>query len=62
MKTIEKPKFISRKSLSIRWGVSTLTLRRMQNSGELKAYYFGRDARYLISDIEDIEKMACVNI
>jgi hypothetical protein len=33
----------------------------MQNSGELKAYYLGRDARYLISDIEELEKMACVN-
>ena len=61
MKIIETPKFISRKSLSIRWGVSTMTLRRMQNSGELKAYYLGRDARYLISDIEELEKIACVN-
>lgn len=61
MRTIETPKFISRKSLSIRWEVSTMTLRRMQKSGELKAYYLGRDTRYLISDIEEIEKMACVN-
>lgn len=59
-KNEEKPKFISRKNLSTRWGISTMTLRRMQNSGELKTYYFGRDARYLISDIEDIEKKACL--
>lgn len=57
----EKPKFISRKSLSIRWEISTMTLRRMQNAGELKPYYFGRDTRYLISEIEDIEKKACGN-
>ena len=54
-------KFISRKSLSVRWEISTMTLRRMQNAGELKPYYFGRDTRYLISDIEDIEKKACLN-
>lgn len=39
-----------------------MTLRRMEKSGELKVYHFGRDARYLISDIEELEKIACVNI
>lgn len=51
-------KFISRKNLANRWGVSTITIRRMEYSGMLKTYRFFRDARYALSNIEEIERNA----
>lgn len=35
-------------------------IRRLQQQGRLKVYYFGRDARYLVEDVEAIEKSALV--
>lgn len=51
-------KFISRKKLAIRWEVSTMTIRRIEWAGMLKAYRFFRDVRYAIEDVEKVEKNA----
>jgi hypothetical protein len=56
----ESPKFISRRGLATRWEVSAMSIRRMQREGRLKAYYLGRDARYALTDVEQIEQKALV--
>lgn len=56
----EEKKFLSRKGLSIRWETSAMSIRRMQKEGKLRAYYLGRDARYLLADIEAFEQAALV--
>lgn len=51
-------KFISRRNLANRWAVSTMTIRRMEFAGMLKAYRFFRDVRYAIEDVEKVENNA----
>ncbi len=53
-------RFISRNELAKRWSVSTMTIRRREWDGTLNAYIFGRDIRFLISDIEQVEEKAKV--
>jgi hypothetical protein len=51
-------KFVSRRELSERWGISPMSLKRMQKSGKLTAYHIGRDCRYSLEQIEAIEQAA----
>jgi hypothetical protein len=59
MKTSLK-KFISRRELCERWGISAMSIRRMQKAGKITAYYIGRDCRYLLEQVEAIERAAVV--
>lgn len=51
-------KFISRRSLAARWESSIMTIRRFEKAGKLKAYFFGRDARYALENVEQLEREA----
>jgi excisionase family DNA binding protein len=56
-----KPLFLSRRQLARRWNCSTMTIRRRQADGTLKAYILaGRDIRFKIADVEAVEASALV--
>lgn len=47
--------FISRRSLAARWDKSGASIKRMEKSGVLRSYRIGRDARYSLRDIAELE-------
>lgn len=47
--------FISRRSLAARWDKSVMSIKRMEKSGVLISYRIGRDARYSLRDIAELE-------
>ena len=54
--TEESQKFISRRQLAKRWSVSIMTVRRREADGTLTRYMFGRDIRFSIKQIEEVEE------
>lgn len=58
-KTIESvTQMFTRRTLSGRWAKSTMSLKRMEKSGQLPFLKIGRDVRYRPEDIEKIEREA----
>jgi hypothetical protein len=55
-------KMLSRRQLSERWAISRETLKRRERAGVLPFFKLGRDARYLLADIERLEKEAEVRL
>lgn len=53
--TGDNEQFISRRGLCERWKKSAMTIKRWEKSGILTSYRIGRDARYKLSDIQELE-------
>jgi len=51
-------KFITRRQTASRWQCSIMTLKRREAAGILKPYHLGRVVRYLLADIEHVERDA----
>jgi hypothetical protein len=51
----KQAQLITPKQLSIRWQVTTMTLRRMRHAGRLPTLHIGRAIRFDLKDIEQIE-------
>ena len=57
-KTETTPQLLTRRHLASRWAVSKETLQRHERAGKLPFLKLGRDVRYRLSDIEQIEVQA----
>jgi predicted DNA-binding transcriptional regulator AlpA len=53
---MDKTLFISRKQLAERWGLTTATLKRREKDGSIPFIKLGREVRYKLKDIEQIEE------
>jgi hypothetical protein len=53
---------LTRRHLATRWAVSKETLKRRERAGLLPFLKLGRDIRYRLADIEQIEAQAEVRI
>ena len=53
---------LSRRHLAARWAVSKETLKRREKAGLLPFLKLGRDVRYRLADIEQIEAQAEVRL
>jgi hypothetical protein len=54
----QSAQLLSRRHLASRWAVSKETLKRREKAGKLPFLKLGRDIRYRLSDIEQIEQQA----
>ena len=54
----QSTQLLSRRHLASRWAVSKETLKRRERAGKLPFLKIGRDVRYRLSDIEQIEDQA----
>lgn len=61
-KTLTTAQLLSRRHLASRWAVSKETLKRRERAGKLPFLKLGRDVRYRLSDIEQIEQQAEVTL
>ncbi|MCK9589282.1 MAG: hypothetical protein WC003_14835 [Terrimicrobiaceae bacterium] len=61
MKKQPEPHMLTRRILAARWEKSTMSLKRMEKSGQLPFLKLGRDVRYRPEDIERIEREAMVS-
>jgi hypothetical protein len=57
-----KQQMLSRRLLADRWAVSKETLKRREKAGKLPFLKLGRDVRYRLADIEQIEAQAEVRL
>jgi hypothetical protein len=53
---------LSRRHLAARWAVSKETLKRREKAGLLPFLKLGRDVRYRLADIEQIEAQAEIRL
>lgn len=51
----------TRRTLAGRWAKSTMTLKRMEKSGQLRFLKIGNSVRYLPEEVERIERGAMVS-
>jgi hypothetical protein len=58
MNNQSQPFMLSRRHLAERWAVSKETLKRREKAGSLPFLKLGRDVRYRLADIEQIETQA----
>ena len=57
-----KQQMLSRRLLADRWAVSKETLKRREKAGLLPFLKLGRDVRYRLADIEQIEAQAEIRL